>query len=137
VLISDERGLLLFDGDCGICSWLARRAAIIDRKRRFRIEPYQAFDESALLAHGLTYEACGRAVQLITPRGRVRSGAFAVNGFLVAYMPYRVLVPWLYVLFPLLADEVVGYVVVARNRHRISRWLGLNACKIGGGETVR
>ena len=137
MLLSDDRGVLLFDGDCGICTRLARRAAIIDRKRRFRIEPYQAFDEEALSAHGLDHEACARAVQLITPDGRVRSGAFAVNRFLITYMPYRVLVPWLYVLFPLLAAEVVGYAVVAGNRHRISRWMGLDACKIGDGETVR
>ena len=129
--------MLLFDGDCGICTKLAGRAAMIDRRRRFRIEPYQAIEESQLAAHGLDHRRCSRALQLILPDGRTRSGAFAVNGFLAAYMPWRLLVPVVYVIFPLLVLEVLGYALVARNRHRISRWVGLDACRIGDGQHVR
>jgi predicted DCC family thiol-disulfide oxidoreductase YuxK len=128
---------LLFDGDCGICTRLARTAAGIDRRRRFRIEPYLAFSNEQLGEHGLSHARCARALQLVLPDGRVRSGAFAVNHFLVAYMPWRVLVVLLHVLFPVLLLEVIGYVLVARNRHRISRWLGLDACRIGDGQRAR
>lgn len=130
----DDRGLLLFDGDCGICTHLARRAAILDRRRRYRIAPYQAYSEEQLAAHGLSHHACSRAVQLILPSGRVQSGALAVNRFLASYMPGKLLVPLLYVMFPLLFVEMLGYALVARHRHRISRWVGLEACKIGDGQ---
>jgi hypothetical protein len=109
---------------------LARTAAGLDRERRVRIEPYQAFAEVELARVGLDYARCDRAVQLVDPGGRAHSGAVAVNRFLWTARRLRPLVALLYVLPLLLVAEVGVYAVVARNRHRVSRWLGLDACRI-------
>jgi hypothetical protein len=34
----------------------------------------------------------------------------------------------IYAIPPLLLLEVIGYRIVADNRHRISRWFGMQAC---------
>ena len=70
---------------------------------------------------GLDWQACTEAVQLILPDGRVRSGAFAVNAFLWRLPRWRLLVAALYLLFPLIPFEILGYWLVARNRHRIRK----------------
>jgi len=39
--------------------------------------------------------------------------------------------PWYsHAIPPLLVAELIGYYLVARNRYRISRWLGLDACRV-------
>ena len=124
------KGLLLFDGDCGICSKLAKWAAAKDGGRSFRVEPYFEFSEEELQPYGLTWQDCTEAVQLIRPDGRVSSGAFAVNRFLWSLPLFKPLIAVLYLLFPLIAVEMLGYVLVAKNRHRISAALGMNECKI-------
>ena len=125
-----NKGLLLFDGDCGVCSKLADWAAQRDGGRHFRVEPYFEFTEEQLDPYGLTWDDCTRAVQLITPQGRVIEGAFAVNRFLWTQAPFKPLVAMVYLLFPLLGIEMIGYSLVARNRHRISAALGMNECKV-------
>ena len=54
---------LLFDGDCGVCSWSAEIARRMDRDHQFIIEPYQRFDESELMRFGINYEKCSRALR--------------------------------------------------------------------------
>jgi predicted DCC family thiol-disulfide oxidoreductase YuxK len=125
-----DRALLLFDGDCGICSRLARTAAAIDRRRLFRIAPYFDYDEEALAPFGVTWADCTHSIQLIRRDGKVSRGAHAVNRFLWPYWPWKIGVALVVLLFPLLLLEMAGYWVVARNRHRISGWLGLNRCKV-------
>jgi predicted DCC family thiol-disulfide oxidoreductase YuxK len=125
-----DKGLLLFDGDCGVCSKLAEWAARRDGGRHFRVEPYFEFSEEQLAHYGLTWADCTRAVQLITSQGKVIEGAFAVNRFLWTLAPFKPLVATLYLLFPLLGVEMLGYAIVAKNRHRISAALGMNECKV-------
>lgn len=131
-----DRGLLLFDGDCGVCSKLAEWAAERDGGRYFRVEPYFEFSEEQLAPYGLNWADCTRAVQLITSEGKVVEGAFAVNRFLWRLPPFKPLVVILYLLFPLIGIEMLGYAIVARNRHRISAALGMNECKIRTAEDV-
>src|SRR6266498_1837803 len=120
--IEAGRDYMLFDGDCGVCTWSAEVVRRMDRGRGFIVEPYQAFDESELARFGINYEKCSRAVQVITRKGRVYAGAFGVNYFLWRRFPWSVPV--------LLLLEVIGYRIVAENRHRISRWFGMQACLI-------
>jgi predicted DCC family thiol-disulfide oxidoreductase YuxK len=123
-------GYFLFDGDCGICTKSAEVSRWIDRRKRWIVEPYQLFPESELARYGLSYELCARKVRLIAPSGRAYGGAFAVNRFLLGHFPWMVIPIVIYLLPPVLLLEVIGYAVVARNRHHISRWLGMNACLI-------
>jgi predicted DCC family thiol-disulfide oxidoreductase YuxK len=123
---------LLFDGDCGICTQLAGRAGRIDRRHLFTIVPYRRFSEEELVAVGLSYADCDRAAQVITLSGRVRSGAFAVNGFLIHFLPWSILIALIYLLFPVLLPlELIVYRLVAINRHTISGKLGMKECKVG------
>lgn len=118
----------LFDGDCGICSYSAEICQRMDRRQQFIVEPYQHFAEDELRKFGLSYEQCARAVQVITRRGRVYAGAFAVNYFLWRQFPWSLLVLLIYVLPPLLLLELIGYRLIANNRQRLSQWLGMKAC---------
>jgi len=121
---------LLFDGDCGICTSFAEAARRMDRKNRFVIEPYQNHPEEALRKWGITYAACARKMQVISQAGRVYSGAFALNYFLYHQFPWSLLLIPIYVIPLFLGFEMAGYALVAENRHRISRWLGLKACLV-------
>ncbi len=129
--IEAGRDYLLFDGDCGVCSWLAEAAKRMDRGRGFTIEPYQVFDENELRRFGIDYEKCSRALQVVTRKGRVYAGAFGVNYFLWRRFPWSLAVFLIYAIPVLLLFEVIGYRIVADNRHRISRWFGLeSACGV-------
>ena len=123
-----QRGYMLFDGDCGICTWFADHAMRMDVQRFFYVEPYQRVAESEIQTFGINHADCARRLQLITRQGKVHSGAFAVNNFLVHYFPWKLLVLLLYVVPPLLFLEIIGYELVAKNRQRLSRWFGMKAC---------
>jgi len=121
---------MLFDGDCGICAYSAEIAKRIDREKRFLVEPYQNFPEEELMKFGINYEKCSRKIQIISRKGRVYTGAIGLNYFLFNYFPWSLLVVLIYAIPLLLLLEIVGYTIVAKNRHRISRWFGLKACLI-------
>lgn len=129
-MIRDNQDYLLFDGDCGICAWSSEMVKRMDGQRRFIVEPYQKFDESELRRFGIGYENCAKELQVITRRGRVRGGAFGVNYFLWQKPVFRPLVILIYALPLLLLFEVMGYKLVAVNRHRLSGWLGMKACAL-------
>ena len=129
-MIRENQDYLLFDGDCGICTWSSEIARRMDKNHRFIIEPYQNFAESELLRFGISYEHCTKKLQVITRRGRVYAGAFGVNYFLWHQSPWALLVILTYALPVLLLLELMGYRLVADNRHRISAWFGLKACAL-------
>lgn len=123
-----KRSTMLFDGDCGICTYFADLVMRMDQKHLFWVYPYQSYTEDALTPLGITYADCARKLQAISNRGRVYRGAFAVNYFLYQYFPWRLVILLVYLLPPLLLLEILGYWLVARNRTRLSRWLGMKAC---------
>lgn len=122
----------MFDGDCGVCTWAARMARRIDRKKKaFHIRPYQHYTEDELEPYALTRKQLGERLHLVTPTGKVRTGAFAVNAFLVAHFPWSVAVVLVCLAFPLLLLEMAAYSMISRHRHRVSQWLGLAECAVG------
>lgn len=125
---SERPALLLFDGDCGLCAAAAGRARDHDRHSRFRIEPHQNWSDAELAAAGLTRALCAGALQVVSAGGRRYPGALGVNYFLwrCGGAGRLVLVGWL--LPPLILLEMLVYALVAWNRRRLSRWLGLAAC---------
>ncbi len=128
-MIEPGRDHLLFDGDCGICTQSADLVRRLDRAGRFVVVPYQEIPEEELRRRGLDYAACSRALQVVTRRGRVYGGAFGVNYFLWQRWPGRLLVALIYGVPILLLLELIGYRLVAWNRQRLSRLLGLRACQ--------
>lgn len=134
----DKYAYLLFDGDCGICSWSAQEVQKMDRHGLFVIQPYQSIPEEELLKVGITQEQCNKKIQVIARgkrvcrRGypRVYQGAFGINYFLWQYWPWKLLVIFIYAIPIVLGAELLIYAWVARNRDQLSEWLGLNACSL-------
>ena len=108
------RAVLVFDGDCGFCTWSAAR---IERwaSGALDVVPWQRADLSGL---GLTEDQCATAVQFVDADGVAAGGAAVARALQRCRQPWcsagRLLaLPWL--------GPVVerGYVVVAANRHRL------------------
>lgn len=129
-MIKAGQDYLLFDGDCGICSYSAERCEEMDKHEQFVIQPYQDFSEAELGQYGITYAKCERKLQVITRRGRVYAGAFGVNYFLWRQFPWTLLVLLIYLLPVLLLGEVILYALVARYRRQLSQKFGLQACRL-------
>ena len=124
----DPKALILFDGDCGICTSFATFAAKIDLKKQFEIIPYQTYPEEKLKSWGMNYKRCSEKMQVVTPQRRTYSGAFGMNYFFYQYPPWTLLVLLFYVIPVFLLGEIIVYALVAKNRQRLSRWFGLKAC---------
>lgn len=122
------RNYILFDGDCGICTWSSEFAREIDGGKNFIIQAYQRFSENELMRFGLSYQKCNQKLQVITSKGRIYSGAFGINYFLWKQFPWTCLVVLIYALPILLMIELILYRLIAANRGRISQWLGMKAC---------
>jgi predicted DCC family thiol-disulfide oxidoreductase YuxK len=111
--------LVLFDGHCAFCraqarrlaSWTAGGAPVTMRD----------FQEAGALDAfpGLTHAECMKAMQLVTPDGRVYPGAEAAAR-LVAMRAWGVFA-WLYYIPGIrwLCDRV--YAWIARNRYRLAK----------------
>ncbi|KXK55305.1 MAG: DUF393 domain-containing protein [Chlorobi bacterium] len=127
----DGKNHLLFDGDCGICTWLATNLCPkMARPGAYSIQPYFSHSEEELKKYGITYDDCDKRLYVITKSGKVFGGAFGVNWFLLTSPPWTLLALPFILLPPLLLLQVIAYKLVAINRHHISRWFGLNACKV-------
>jgi predicted DCC family thiol-disulfide oxidoreductase YuxK len=135
-MIEPGKNYLLFDGDCGVCTWSSEIVRQMDRRGRFIVEPYQRYAEQELRRFGINYPDCDRALQVITHRGRVYPGAFGVNYFLWQQFPWSLLVGLIYVIPVFLLIELISYRLIANNRGRISQWFGLNACSLGHAQNL-
>jgi predicted DCC family thiol-disulfide oxidoreductase YuxK len=122
----DDRLLVLYDGDCGICTRTARVLRRLDRRQSLRLVGAQAADDIAgvpRLEERLTY------LYVRDRRGRwTRAGAAAVQiaEAVPALRPLAVAarIPGA----PAVIERI--YSIVASNRHRISRALGWTACPV-------
>ena len=122
--LSDRSTLVLYDADCGICSRTARLLTRLDRGRRLQLVPAQAGGE---IPGAPPLEARLAALQVRDPEGGWISGGAAVLGIADALPVLRPIA---------FAGRIPGgrraieclYALVAANRHRISRALGMPAC---------
>jgi predicted DCC family thiol-disulfide oxidoreductase YuxK len=150
---------LLFDGDCGICTWLVEAGRRIDRRGRFVFGPYQDLDAPLLACYGLTATECGKRLYVVEPwpaprapaqasstsarprtfdRGpQARGGVVGLNLFLWRSFPWSLAVVVLYAIPVLLLAELLVYRWVARNRAGISRRLHLRACRPASNSDTR
>lgn len=119
--------ILLYDGDCGVCTRLSGVVTSTVRRRRedFTVSAYQDADLPGL---GLTPEQCDEALQWVDGRGRVSSAQDAVARVLLAgSLPFRPL--GALILLPgVNALAGVVYRWVAANRHRLPG--GTPACSL-------
>ena len=119
---------LFYDADCGFCQssvdWLLARA-LPDT-----FDPVAYQDNQALRRFPMVDPTLAdKGIQVLGLDGRIRAKAQATGYCLTLIPGWR----WLghLMLFPLLAPfAALGYAVVARNRHHISRWTGRASCRI-------
>ncbi|WP_084764507.1 thiol-disulfide oxidoreductase DCC family protein [Knoellia subterranea] len=119
--------VLIYDGDCGVCTKLSRFVTTSVRRRGadFAVSAYQDADLDAL---GLTPEQSDEALQWVAADGRISSAQDAVARVLLAgRAPFKplgavILVPGINAL------AGVVYRWVARNRHRLPG--GTPACSL-------
>lgn len=122
--MSTSAQVLVYDGDCGVCT---RLAGVVRRRLRPRgtVVPSQEADLPAL---GLTRAQCDAALQWVDAGGRAHAGQDAVARLLLASRPrWRplgavLLVPGVH------AVAGVVYRAVARNRSRLPG--GTAACAV-------
>jgi predicted DCC family thiol-disulfide oxidoreductase YuxK len=111
-----RRATLVFDGRCGVCTWLVRVVKWLDRKQRLTVAPYQKPGVPASV--GLTAEACRKAAWAVTPEGHHHRGAEAVNLALAVALGTRL--PHALYRLPLIRGaQDRAYDWIAANRHRL------------------
>ncbi len=122
---SENRSVLLYDGDCGFCT----RAATFLRRHVPTASRIVAWQTTDLPALGVTAQQCTDAVQFVSS-GRVSAGPVAIAGVLRTSTSRRWRVAGrLLGAPPVLVLAWPVYRLVARYRHRLPG--GTAACEIG------
>lgn len=122
--------LVLFDADCGFCSWSANMLHRLDRKGAVRLVPIHS--AASVVINAPRVQDLLETLHARDLRGQWLTGADAWLGIAGAVPILRPIA---------IAGRVpigrwwVGalYEVVARNRHRLSTLLGLERCTYRGG----
>ena len=111
-----RKPVLIYDGRCRFC---VREAARLERWVRGAVQ-LESFRDPGVIERypGLSEAQCERAVQLVEPDGRVRSGGEAVARTL-RLNPLLAPLTWVYYLPFLRSVFDLGYRLVARNRFRL------------------
>jgi predicted DCC family thiol-disulfide oxidoreductase YuxK len=121
---SAPRPVVIFDGDCGICTTLA---GVIERRLRpaGAVQPWQRLD---LAGYGLTAAQCQEALKYVDADGRVFSAEHAVARLLRASRWWARPAGVVIGLPGVRAVAGVAYRWVARNRTRLPG--GTPACAL-------
>lgn len=117
--------ILIFDGDCKLCSSSARAFSRMT-KNRIPTAPYQRSDLSAL---GLNLQDCEQAVQYVSDKG-TQSGHLAISQGLIDSKTTWSLAGYVLKWPVITSIAFVVYHWVAKNRHRLPG--GTPACSIDG-----
>jgi predicted DCC family thiol-disulfide oxidoreductase YuxK len=120
-----------YDGACSLCQESVSRLQSLDRGRRIRWVAYQDLAETdPALARHLSTRDLGSALHVVETDGSIRSGAAGV-------LRIAEIVPRLRPFARLGRLPIVNrlvepmYGLVARHRHRLSRWLGSGGPRAG------
>jgi predicted DCC family thiol-disulfide oxidoreductase YuxK len=124
--IAMEWPILLYDDDCGFCRWSVGRIVRWDRGGVLRVVPIRGSEGERLLAD-LTEPQRLASWHLVLSNGR-RFSAGQVVAPLLRLLPAGRFMAWIPSAFPRFSETV--YRSVARNRDRLGRWLGEQACAV-------
>jgi predicted DCC family thiol-disulfide oxidoreductase YuxK len=129
------RLVVLYDRDCGVCAFSARRLRRWDRHHRLELVALQSAATSGRpeLERAARDRPLVEALHVIDEEsGRVDAGGDAVLAIAIA-LPGGGMIRPLAAIPPFRWAMGVGYRLVSQNRHRIGRWLGLEGpvCVVG------
>jgi predicted DCC family thiol-disulfide oxidoreductase YuxK len=112
--VSDDRLILVYDGNCEFCARLARWVERRDRAGRIEVKPNQ---EPGLIEQlGLSREQVARASWVVEPSGRRLEGAAGINRVLRELGGVWAASATLYFVLPVRWVEDRYYKRVARRR---------------------
>lgn len=128
-----EQTVVLFDADCGFCRWSLDKILAWDRHGRLRPVALQDAEADALLP-GMDSDRKAASWHLVMPDGRVFSAGAAAPP-LLRLLPGGRPLGALAAAFPKATERL--YQWVARNRDRLGRRLGEQACAVDPGSRRR
>lgn len=112
--VMSSRPVLVFDGDCGFCTW---SAGLVDGWAQGRIDVI-AWQRADLAGLGLTADECSVAVQFVDRSGRWAGAAAIAHALVLCRVPGPSLGRLL--LRPTVAPAAErAYALIAANRHRL------------------
>jgi len=120
------RSVVLYDEDCGFCRWSVDVLLRLDRRRALRPVPIRSAEGDEMLS-SIPPELRLASWHLRAPSGEVRSAGRAVPvllRLLPGGRPFAVVAET----FPRVTDRL--YDLVARNRGRLGRLIGQQACAV-------
>ena len=125
--MSPQRAILLYDGDCGVCT---RLAGFVARRLRPGGQAYEisAYQDADLRSLGLTAAQCDAALQWVDAAGRISSAQDAVARLLLASTAWARPVGVVLLAPGVNALAGVAYRSVAANRSRLPG--GTPACQL-------
>lgn len=120
--------LIVYDGACGICTRLVRHAKRSDTRKQFI---FMASSDPTVksLAPQFSPNRAKAELLLYDPVAGWSGGYDAVVLILRGIPIYWILVPLTWLPGSRFCGSKI-YALVARNRGKISQWLGLDACKV-------
>lgn len=123
--------VVLYDADCGFCTWVVDRIAARVSRGALEIVPLQAERADELLDGRVSEEAKWESWHLVEPDGSVYSGGAALP-LVLRHVKGGRTIGRLTARFPRAADAV--YRLVARNRDRLGRVVRADRCRVPGAD---
>jgi len=120
------KAILLYDSDCGFCRWSVDRILRWDRGGKLRPVALQSREAEELLT-GMDRERMMASWHLVTSDGRIYSAGDAAKP-LLELLPRGRPLALLAGVFPPATNA--AYRLIARNRDRLGRALGAQACAV-------
>jgi len=121
---------VVFDGDCAMCSAFIRFCYSYVKKSDVIAVSFHKLSPMDAARLGLRLDDCREALYCVTPAGAILKGAGACN-YLLRPVPFLGRMLRMIDSNPVLSKiESYCYHQVARNRRKVSRILGLDACAI-------
>ena len=121
-----DRPVILYDADCGFCRWSLDKILAWDKPGRLRPVPLQSLEADQWVGD-MDRETRYGSWHLVTTDGRVYSAGAAAEP-LAKLLPFGAPVAAIAHAFPKTTARV--YEWVARNRDRLGRRLGTQACSV-------
>ncbi|MEO6435999.1 MAG: DCC1-like thiol-disulfide oxidoreductase family protein [Tepidisphaeraceae bacterium] len=125
--IEIDRGVIFYDGACGICGNSARWFDRFLARRGFAVLPLQSPEATAMT--GASHAALMTEVHLVTPARRVLRGVDAVM-YIASAIPWTAPLRWLTKIPGAMPLMRRGYAWFARNRYGASALLWLRAPEV-------